>query len=86
MSEQERPQCRNDTWTWAINDKKEPSRQRSGIYLYAIGNDPSEVIELAQHTFTNQLNLCSMAVGIGKKTLKDTDKNPCLSGVYILVG
>ena len=85
MSDQERLQCRSGIWTWAITDKKEPSLHKSGIYLYAIGNDPKEVVRLNQHIFTNQL-LCSIAVGTGKKTVKDTDKNPYLSGIYILVG
>lgn len=75
MSEQKRLQCRSGTWTWAITDKKKPSLQRSGIYLYAIGNDPNEVVTLTQHVFTSPL-LCSMTVGNGKKTAKVKDKNP----------
>lgn len=58
----------------------------SGIYLYATGNDLNEMIRFTQHILTDHL-LCSMTLGTGrKKAVKDTDKNPCLSGVYILVG
>lgn len=53
-----------------------------------LGLIQSEVIRFKSPSLNTYLlyQVCTVILGTGKKAVKETDKNPCLPGVYILGG